>query len=221
LYKDVVLKKDYTVSIAMIELMSGKQIYIKPGIADEPADLTKPLVGAKNTDVVSLIGTFNQVGEQVRLIAARLDTTMRSLDKTVLAVNELVGDEGLKANIRGTASNFNDASHNFNLMLADTRNNINSLTSRLNNIAYNFDNTVTETKPELKQTISDIRDLTARVDTLALNLNSFVSNAKDSSSTIGKLMTDDSIYDNLNKTIISINKLILKIKKDGLRLKLF
>src|SRR4030095_16022632 len=76
LYKDVVLKKDYTVSIAMIELMSGKQIYIKPGIADEPADLTKPLVGAKNTDVVSLIGTFNQVGEQVRLIAARLDTTM-------------------------------------------------------------------------------------------------------------------------------------------------
>jgi phospholipid/cholesterol/gamma-HCH transport system substrate-binding protein len=90
LYKDVVLKKDYSVSIAMIELMSGKQIYIKPGTSGETADITKPLVGAKNTDVVSLIGTFNQVGDQVRLIAARLDTTMINLDKTVISINELL-----------------------------------------------------------------------------------------------------------------------------------
>ena len=221
LAKDVVLKKDYSVSVAMIELMSGKQIYIRPGLSNEPADISKPLVGARNTDVVSLIGTLNEVGSQVKHITNKLDTAIDNLDATVLEIKDIVGDEDLKSNIKGTASNFNIASRNLNLMLAQTRENINSLTDRLNNVAANLDNTVTETKPELKQTISDIRDLTAKVDTLAANLNSFVNSAKDTNSTIGKLVSEDDVYDNLNETIININKLIKKIEKDGIRLRLF
>ena len=221
LSKDVVLKKDYLVSVAMIELMSGKQIYIKPGVANEPADITKPLIGSKSTDVVSLIGTFNEIGEQIKTIANKLDYAIDHLDKAVVNINDIVGDEGLKSNIRGTASNFNIASKNLNQMLADTRQNINSLTLRLNNVAENLDNTISETKPELKQTIADIKDLTAKVDTLAININSFVLNAKDSNSTVGKLFTDDDMYKNLNKTILGINKLVRKIEKDGIRLRLF
>jgi phospholipid/cholesterol/gamma-HCH transport system substrate-binding protein len=221
LAKDVILKKDYSVSVAMIELMSGKQIYIKPGVSNEPADITKPLVGARNTDVVSLIGTLNEVGDMVKHITNKLDTAIDNLDLTVLEIKGIVSDENLKSNIRGTASNFNVASHNLNLMLADTRQKINSLTDRLNNVASNLDNTVTETKPELKQTITDIRDLTAKVDTLAVNLNALVVSAKDTNSTIGKLVGEDDVYENLNKTIISINKLVKKIEKDGIRLRLF
>jgi len=221
LSKDVILKKDCVIEVAMIELMSGKQISIKPGISQEPADISKPLIGAKNTDVVSLIETMNKVGDHVQKMANKLDKTIDGLDKAVLNINDIVGDEGLKSNIRGTASNFNDASRNLNIMLAETRSNINSLTLRLNKIAENVDNTVTDTKPELKETLEDIRILTARIDTVAINLNSLVTNAKDTNSTIGKLTSEDEIYNNLNNTIISINKLIRKIEKDGLRLKIF
>lgn len=219
--KDVILKKDYTVAVAMIELMSGKQIYVRPGISNEAADITGPLVGAKNTDVVSLIGTLNEVGDLVKHITNKLDTAIDNLDATVLEIKSIVSDEGLKSNIRGTASNFNTASQNLNLMLAQTKENINSLTSKLNNVATNFDNSVTETKPEIRQTITDIKDLTARVDSLAANLNSLVLSARDTNSTIGKLVSEDDAYENLNKTIISINKLIRKIEKDGIRLRLF
>jgi len=221
LSKDVILKKDYSLSVAMIELMSGKQIYIKPGVSSELADITQPLIGDKSADVVSLIRTMNEVGQQVKTITFKLDHTIDNLDKAVVNINDIVGDEGLKSNIRGTASNFNVASKNLNLMLAETRQNISSLTSKLNTVAENLDNTVSETKPELKQTIADIRDLTYKVDSLTMNLNSFVNSAKDSSSTFGKLMTEDDIYNNLNKTIISINKLVRKIEKDGIRLRLF
>src|SRR4030095_1214573 len=219
--KDVLLKKDYVVSIAMIELMSGKQIYVRPGVSSEVVDINKPLVGARNTDVVALIGTMNQVGEDVRLITRKLDTTMTKLTISVGHINDIVGDDVLKSNLKGAANNFNSASKNLNLMLSDTRNSLNSLTSRLNSIATNVDNTVTETKPELKGTIQDIRQLTSRIDTLTLNLNSLVSNAKVSNSTVGKLLNEDEMYDNVNKTLISINKLVKKIEKDGLRLKIF
>ena len=221
LSKDIVLKKDYKVSISMIELMSGKQIYIKPGVSNELADVTKPLLGEKNTDVVSLIGTLNQVGSDVRQITQKLDTAMGKLSETVEHVNQIVGDEGLKSNIKGSASNFNIASKNLNLMIAETRNNLNSLTARLNSIAENVDNTVVETKPELKETMKDVRQLASRIDTLALNLNSLVVNAKDTNSTVGKLLMEDVMYNNINNALLNINKLVKKIEKDGIRLRLF
>lgn len=221
LSKEVTLKKDYVVSVAMIELMSGKQIYIKPGLSKETADITKPLVGAKNTDIVGLIGTMNQVGEDVKLITRKLDTSMTKLNISLNHINDVVGDDGLKSNIKGAASNFNLASRNLNLMLADTRNSINSLTARLNNIALNVDNTVSETKPELKETMQDVRLLTARLDSLTINLNDLVTGVKDSNSTVGKLLTEDEMYDNINKALLNINKLVRKIEKDGIRLRLF
>lgn len=221
LSKEVTLKKDYIVSVAMIELMSGKQIYIKPGMSKEVADITKPLVGAKNTDIVGLIGTMNQVGEDVKLITKKLDTSMTKLNVSLNHINDVVGDDGLKSNIKGAASNFNLASRNLNLMLADTRNSINSLTARLNNIALNVDNTVTETKPELKETMQDVRVLTARLDSLTINLNNLVLGVKDSNSTVGKLLNEDEMYNNINKALLNINKLVRKIEKDGIRLRLF
>lgn len=221
LSKDVVIKKDYEVSVAMIELMSGKQIFIKPGNSKESADVTKPLVGAKTNDIVSLLGTMNDVGEDIKHITHKLDTAMTNISVTVAHINDVVGDDALKSNIKGAASNFNDASRNLNLMLAETRLNIKSLTDRLNNIAENVDNTVTDTKPELKETLENVKLLTTRLDSLTINLNSLVVNAKDTNSTVGKLLNEDVMYDNVNKALISINKLVKKIEKDGIRLRLF
>lgn len=221
LSKDVTLKKDYEVSVAMIELMSGKQIYIKPGNSKEAADITKPLVGAKTNDIVNLIGTMNEVGADVKQITHKLDTAMTKMAITVDHINDIVGDDVLKQNIKGAASNFNAASRNLDLMLAETRNSLKSLASRLNNIAENVDNTVTDTKPELKGTLEDVRLLTARLDSLTINLNSMVVNVKDSNSTVGKLLSQDDMYDNVNKALVNINKLVKKIEKDGIRLRLF
>jgi len=219
--KDVVIKKDYSVSVAMIELMSGKQIAVKPGKSSEPADISKPLVGAPSSDVITLISTMNEIGSDVEQLTSRLNGTIDKLDEAITGINDITGDERLKSDIRGTAMNFNTASKNLNAMLEENRLSLKSLTGRLNSVATNLDETVLETKPELKNTISDIRDLTGRVDSLAFNLNQLVLDTKDSNSTVGKLLTDDDFYNNLNKTILSINKLVKKIEKDGIRLRLF
>ena len=221
LSKDVTLKRDYVISVAMIELMSGKQIAIKPGRDPEPADISKPLIGSRSEDVVTLIGTMNQMGDQIKDIAAKLNLIMDKLDVSINNINELTGDEGLKSNIRNTASNFNEASNNLNELLVENRSSLRSLTSRLNSIADNFDSTIVETRPELRNTIGDIRDLTSKVDSLTENLNGLVQNARDTNSTVGKLITNDEFYINLNKTVLNINKLVKKIETEGIRLKLF
>jgi ABC-type transporter Mla subunit MlaD len=78
-----------------------------------------------------------------------------------------------------------------------------------------------ETKPELRETMQNVRLLTARMDTLTYNINAMVENAQDTNSTVGKLLNEDEVYENVNQTLVSINKLIKKIEKDGIRLKIF
>jgi phospholipid/cholesterol/gamma-HCH transport system substrate-binding protein len=221
LSKDVTLKKDYVIQVAMLELMSGKQILIYPGKSPELADISRPLVGQKSSDVATLIGTMNDIGDEVKILSVKVNTSVDELNKTMQSINEFVSDEHMRSNLRSTASNFNSASRNFNVMVLESRVSLKDLTLKLNSIAGEFERTITDTRPEMQQTLKDIRDLTARVDTLAIGLNEFVDNANDSTSTVGKLVTDDELYANLNKTIENINKLIIKIRKDGIRLRLF
>ncbi|MGA2668471.1 MAG: MlaD family protein [Ignavibacteria bacterium] len=218
LAKDVILKKDYSISVAMIELMSGKQILVKPGKSLETADITKPLAGIKSTDIVTLISSMNTISDDIKEFSEKLNHTIGDLHEVIENVNDIAGDENLKANIRGTASNFNSASRNLNSMIDENRSNLKQLTSELNLLAENMDITLTDTKPELKETLGDIKVLTKRLDSLTVNLNQYVT---DTSSTVGKLMTDDELYNNLNKTVISIDKLIKEIKDKGIKLRIF
>lgn len=225
LEKDVILKKDYTINVAMIELMSGKQISISPGTSKELADITKPLVGSKSQDVVSLIQTMNNVGDDVKEITVKLSSTTDNLNKTILSVNDLVSDEGLKSNIRGTASNFNVASKELNMLISENRINLNQLTSKLNSVANSVDNTFTETGPDVRKSIENVKVLTSRIDTLTMNLNQLVANANDTNSTVGKLMTQDEMYNSLSKTLSNINNLLKDmnkmIRKDGIKISIF
>lgn len=218
--KDVVIKKDYAINVAMIELMSGKQISIYPGSASELADISKPLTGSKTQDVVTMITSLNQMGDQVKEIISKLVKVTDDLDNTIKNVNDVAGDENFKSNIKSTASNFNAASKNFYFLIEENRKNISSLTAKLNSFADNLDATVNETRPEIKTTLGNIKELTLKLDSLGTNLNNFVLSIKDTNSTVGKLLTQDEFYKNLNKTLLDIDKLVKKLQKEGL-IKLF
>lgn len=219
--KDVTLKKDYNITVSMLELMSGKQVSIKPGKSNELADVTKPLTGAKANDVVALIETMNNVGDEVKSVAMKMDSTIDNLNLVVYNINDIVGDPALKSDIKSTAGNFNAAAINLNSLLVENRTNLRNLTAKLNNIVDNVDNTVSDAKPEFKQTITDIRSLTMRLDSIAISMNQFIVDTRDTSGTVGKLISNDKLYENLNSTVISLDKLIKEINKKGIRLRLF
>jgi phospholipid/cholesterol/gamma-HCH transport system substrate-binding protein len=221
LSKDVELKKDYVITVAMIELMSGKQILVKPGRDVQAADITKPLIGSRSADVVTLISSMNTISDDIKDFTAKLNHTIDDLNIVIRDINDLTGDERFRSDIKSTASNFNSASKNLDVLLEENRASLKTLTMHLNEIADNVDNTLTDTRPELKQTFSDIKVLTNRLDSLTMNLNEFVSSAKDTSSSVGRFMSSDEFYTNLNKTVLSIDKLVKEIKNKGIKLRIF
>lgn len=221
LEKNVTLKKDYSIAISMIELMSGKQISINPGKLPEQQDITKPLIGEDGSDIVTLIGTLNTISDDFSEMVKKLNQTAEKLNESIAHINEVVSDDQFKSDVKGTAFNFNVASKNFKFLLDENRSSLSLLTKKLNKIADDVDLTVAETSPDLKQTVENVKGITFKLDSLTNNLNKIILDAKDTNSTVGKLLTEDEMYENLNRTILNINKLIKQINKEGIRLRLF
>ncbi|MEZ4691157.1 MAG: hypothetical protein R3A12_13730 [Ignavibacteria bacterium] len=67
--------------------------------------------------------------------------------------------EILKGILKTTMSNLATSSQNLNLLLTDSKNGLNRITSKLENTVGNVDNVVIENGNELKSTLRDIQTL--------------------------------------------------------------
>jgi len=118
-------------------------------------------------------------------------------------------------------SNLATSSQNLNSLLTDSKNGLNRITSRLENTVGNVDNVVLENGNELKSTLKDIQLITSSVDTLVSNLNVVVGNFQNKEKGIGKFLSDDEFFNNMNETLVQIEKLSKNIRKNGVKLNIF
>jgi phospholipid/cholesterol/gamma-HCH transport system substrate-binding protein len=221
LEKTVKIKKDYRIEIAMLELMAGKQVLINPGVNREEIDYNTPLIGETGSDITAMMKNLNDITQDVKSLLKKFDNTAESLDLTVKNINEIVGDKDIHNNLRSTLSNLNFASKNLNSLLAENRITFKDITGKVGKSIDNVNGILDENGPQVKSTFKDIQTLTTRIDTLISGINTIVSDIQLQKGTVGKLMYDDKFYENLNKSLLEIEKLSQKIRKDGIKINLF
>ncbi|MEO1030507.1 MAG: MlaD family protein [Bacteroidota bacterium] len=145
-------------------------------------------------------------------ISSDLDSTIRSADTLMTNLNKLVVDEseeGLKstiAELNGTLKAFKNLSYSIQGVLKDND-------AKIASILENFEKTskdLSELSAELKQV-----DLTKTVDNLNKTLTGIqdiMASIDNSEGTIGKLLNDDSLYNNLEAASKEMELLLLDIK---------
>jgi phospholipid/cholesterol/gamma-HCH transport system substrate-binding protein len=221
LEKSVKIKKDYKIEIAMLELMAGKQLLINPGVSKEEIDYTKPLIGETGSDITAIMKSMNDVTGDVKELLKKFNKTAENLDITVQNVNEIVGDKTLHNNLRSTLSNLNIASKNLNSMLVENRSSFKDITGKVGKTFDNVNGILDESGPQVKGTFKDIQTLTTKVDSLITGITLIVNDIQTQKSGVGKFIYDDKFFDNLNNTILELEKLSKKIRKDGIKINLF
>jgi phospholipid/cholesterol/gamma-HCH transport system substrate-binding protein len=219
--KSIRIKKDYDIYVAATELTGGKVLYIEPGKATVEIDPGQPLHGNPGADFATLMNSFADITTDVKSLIGEFKTSTDNLNKVILNVNEIVGDGNLKGNIRTTLSNLAVSSANLNSLVNDSRAGINNLTSKLGNTVDNVDVAIGDNSKELLNTLSEIKSLTNTVDTLVYNLNVVASDIRNKDKGIGKFLTDDKFYDNINNTLTELEKLTKSIRTKGIKLNLF
>lgn len=168
------------------------------------------------------MGILGAVANQLLPVADQIKETVRQLDIVLKNVNSIF-DPTTKGNLQEVIANLNKtsaslvkASASVQGMLNEqtgsitkTMNNVNSFTKNLADNNEKINGVVTNLQTTTDQLAkSDINGTVADLKTAVNNLNNILNKIDKGEGSMGKLMNDKALYDNLNNTIRSANILV-------------
>jgi phospholipid/cholesterol/gamma-HCH transport system substrate-binding protein len=214
------IKSNYNIpnnSVAYLynsDIMGNKAIKIK--IGDSPNMLTENSIikTGKEEDIFSLLM------DDLPSIKNNLNQTIKDVDSTFRRVNRLFSDETVNnlskgishlahtmQNISQLSAALNNSKHN----IVSSLENIDSITSNLRNNSANI-NRIINNFTELSDSLKTVR-LAEVVD----ELKTIVNKINSGTGSAGKLIYDETIYDNLANSLNTLNALLSDIKENPKR----
>jgi phospholipid/cholesterol/gamma-HCH transport system substrate-binding protein len=208
---DVPLYEDATFTITSLELLAGMKIEVNPGLSDKKINLSRqPFKGKYGGQMVDVGLTLNDLARDVNALTLRLDTT-------IIMINQMLGNGTLQKDLSRTLTNLNQISSQMKNLPVD-----------LNRSLTNFDDAVDDLSMVVKNnetgihsTLQNINAITSRLDTVSTSLKTVMVKIENQEGTLGKMVYDPALYNNLSKALVTIDSLARQIKDDGLDIDLF
>ncbi|NQX85350.1 MAG: MCE family protein [Flavobacteriaceae bacterium] len=181
-------------------LIGGKSIAIIPAFDNaENVQSGDMLKGVKKESLTE------SLGQTLTPIQAKLDVLMTNANALISNLNDVFNEEtkqDLKLAIGGldtTISSFKTLSHNLNGLVLDNKAKLDQTLSNLDNVSKSLSE-------------ADFAKLINEFDTTITNLNSVLSNLEKGEGTIGKLLVDNQLYENLEGATKELEELLRDIK---------
>ena len=199
---DIVLG-DSTVAILTGDFLGGKSILLDIG------PIKKQLVPGDTTLSALDRGIADILTQSAVPVADNLQATLRKFNLLVDNLNEIT--EPLDSLIRS----FNSTPHVLNRTLTSTEKNISTLSESFKGVADQLNHTLVDLKP----TLANFKVLSDSLKAVQLNmtlnkvngaltkLNGTLTQMSKKDNTMGKLLTDDALYNNLNKLLLNLDSL--------------
>ena len=202
----VAIDKDMRIPVgSTAEIVSDVMGNIKVNIllANNPRERVMP-GGTIAGDVNG--GAFGKVAAMVPTIEKMLP----KLDSILTSVNTLLADPALAQslhNVQTITDNLTTSSAELNTLMKQINRNVPTMMAKANSVLNNTDKLtgnlaaldLQSTKQQVDQTIANVQQLTAKL------------NSKDN--TLGLLMNDASLYNNLNTTMRSADTLLVNLRE--------
>lgn len=190
------------------ELMGGVKMNLKLG--PNPADVIHPgdtIIGGMYH------GAMAQLSEMIPTVTQMLP----KLDSILHNLNRLTGNPALEQTVQNAAAitgNLKNTTSRLDHLMA---NDIPQLTARLNRIGANMEKVsgelaaidVEATMRDVNATLANAKTFSAQMGDIATQLSTKMSSRDN---TLGLMLNDRSLYDNLNHTIMSADSLMIDLK---------
>jgi ABC-type transport system involved in resistance to organic solvents, periplasmic component len=215
---ELLLKTDFPISKSSIAtiyepgFIAGKQIAIHPNLKDK-TDISS---GDKLLGAVEGGLTDSLKGELVPL-KDKLEKVLVNVDNLVTGINNVL-DSKAQADLKKTLSElsntmeqFHKVSQNANGLLEDNKGEIKGMVANFNKVSSDFSKISDSlNKADLGKTAQNLQKTLANVDKIMTDL-------QGGKGTMGKLLTDEELYKNLDKTVKELDLLLEDVRLNPTR----
>lgn len=198
---------DSRVQLAAKGLLGEIVAEIRPGRAAENAD---------DGDVLASGSGENGLAGQAQQLGDKADTLLTSANRAMGSANQMLSPQTVGA-VQASAQEMQVMLASLRAMAAEQRTQLNALSGSLNRSARGFESTAT--RPELARAIARTDSISIRLDAASRSLNQatgsmavVMGRLERGEGTMGKLMTNDSLYTNLNSAVTNLSQLTNDIR---------
>ena len=161
---------------------------------------------------------FKRLVVEIREMSERAQVAMDNFDRVFENINDIVGDEVLKGEIKKSIGSLPTIFEEVRVTVGDTRETINSFRSVSGNANDNLDNLKTFTgslKENGPAILVQTRERLDNVNQLLDGIQGFtetLNKLQNSEGTVGKLLNDTEIYDNVLETVENVREVSVKLE---------
>ncbi|MEL6812315.1 MAG: MlaD family protein [Bacteroidota bacterium] len=158
------------------------------------------------------VGLIDNIMDKFDPLEASLTETLSKLDTVLGGVSEVL-DEKTKANLRSSIANLNATMTSFNGVSRDMKNLLDGNKDKLSNTFANLDTTA-ENFAQLSDSLAQIKtgELVKNMETTISKLNSIAEGIDNGEGSVGKLLKDEKLYDNLTGASKQLEELLEDMK---------
>lgn len=207
------IKTDFPISKSSVAaiyepgFIAGKQIAIEPNIKDKSVSVD----GQRLKGEIRL-GLTETVGNKLVPIQEKLEKIIGNADVLISGLNNVLDKKAQEdlgtslGELSATMKQFHKASVSMNTILDKNKAQITGVVANFNKISDNFSKISDSlNKADLGRTVKSLNETLAKVDEIMNDLNS-------GSGTMGKLLKDEALYNNLNKTSQELELLLQDVR---------
>lgn len=204
---DFPISKTSTAAIYEPGFIAGKQIAIYPNLKDKSVVVD----GDKLTGVIQS-GLTESLKNKLVPLQEKFEKLILNSDELVTGFNNVLDENGqadLKkslSELRKTIEQFHNASSTLNAILDDNKGQINGVVANFNKVSSDFSKISDSlNKADLGKTVKNLQKTLSSVDKVMANLQA-------GKGTMGKLLTDEELYKNLEKTTRELELLLEDVR---------
>ncbi|MCU0365505.1 MAG: hypothetical protein MUE93_07565, partial [Ignavibacteriaceae bacterium] len=141
--------------------------------------------------------------------------------KTLQGINSLLEDETFIEGLRTSITNLNSVTAKLDRVITENQQNLKEITESTKEITADTKNLIKENKDKVEVTLANFNSIMLRSDSLLTSLNYLTQETITGGNNLGKILYNDSLYNNLIQSMESINELtkLLKfqLETDGIK----
>jgi len=208
------LPKNSVARLTSLGLIEGKSIVIERGDSDEYIEEGGRVEGIYVDSMMEVLGERGEeIGEDLSDSFTELNQFLRQLNKTL--------DDESSASIDRTIHNVESVTRNISDVLDSKKEEINEAIASGSSMMGQLDTMATTNRPKvdslmasLEYNVRELEKVRVEIESASGNLNEILEKINSGEGTLGRLVNDPSMYDNLDELSVELKELVRGINEE-------